>query len=497
MQFSAYSGKVLEQRADCLVVGVYETRELGGEARAVDRAVGGRLKNLLSRGDFTGRAGESLLLTDWPGLRGSRLLLVGLGPSASYQRRAWKRALSTALGALARTRIRNVNLAIEPPSTEGLDDYTLARSVAEICGSVNYRINDLKSGKRTPPPALAGVKLGAFSPARLAEARRGLADGAAIAESAALLRNLGNLPGNVCTPRYLAAQAAQIGRTHRGLRVRAFNETQIRRLKMGCLLAVTRGSAEPPRFIVLEYRGGRRGAAPVVLVGKGITFDSGGISIKDSNAMDEMKFDMCGAATVLAALDLVARLRLRLNVVGLVATCENMPGGRAIKPGDIVTSAAGQTVEILNTDAEGRLILCDALNYARRYKPAAVIDIATLTGACVVALGAHHTGLMGNDDELAAELVASGRRADDRAWQLPLTPEYGEQLKTNFADVANVAGRDGGAITAAAFLGRFTNGMRWAHMDIAGTAWLSGATKGATGRPLGLLADFLIQRARA
>jgi leucyl aminopeptidase len=266
---------------------------------------------------------------------------------------------------------------------------------------------------------------------------------------------------------------------------------------MGCFLAVTRGSAEPPRFLILEYRGARRGTAPIVLVGKGVTFDSGGISLKDANAMDEMKFDMCGAATVLALIDLAARLKLRLNLVGLVPTCENMPGGRAIKPGDIVTSAAGQTVEILNTDAEGRLILCDALNYSRRYRPAAVIDIATLTGACVVALGAHHTGVMGNDDKLAQELVSAGRRADDRAWQLPLTAEYGEQLKTNFADVANVAGREGGAITAAAFLGRFTKGLRWAHLDIAGTAWLTGAPKSATGRPLGLLADFLIQRARA
>jgi leucyl aminopeptidase len=496
MQFSAYSGKALDQRTDCHVVGVFEQRELGSEARALDRAVGGRLKGLLSRGDFAGRAGDSLLLTDWPGLKGSRLLLVGLGAKGSYQRRGWKRALSTAVGALARTRIRGANLAIERPSDKGFDDYTLARAAAEICGAATYRINDLKSGKRPPALALARVKLGPIPPSGLADARRGLADGEAIAASAALLRNLANLPGNVCTPRYLAAQATQLGRAHRALRVRTLNEAQIRRLKMGCLLAVARGSAEPPRFIILEYRGGRRGAAPLVLVGKGITFDSGGISIKDANAMDEMKFDMCGAATVLAALDLAARLKLRLNLVGLVATCENMPGGRAVKPGDIVTSAAGQTVEILNTDAEGRLILCDALNYARRFQPAAVIDIATLTGACVVALGAHHTGIMGNDDELAQELVDAGRRADDRAWQLPLTPEYGEQLKTNFADVANVAGREGGAITAAAFLGRFTKGMRWAHMDIAGTAWLSGAAKSATGRPLGLLADFLIQRAR-
>jgi leucyl aminopeptidase len=234
----------------------------------------------------------------------------------------------------------------------------------------------------------------------------------------------------------------------------------------------------------------------VVLVGKGVTFDTGGISLKDPGGMDEMKYDMCGSATVLAALDLAARLKLPMNLVGLVPACENMPDGMAVKPGDIVTSADGQTVEILNTDAEGRLILCDALNYARRYKPAAVIDIATLTGACVIALGNHHTGVFGNDDELARDLVAAGRRTDDRAWQMPLTEEYGEQLKSNFADMANVAGREGGAITAAAFLGRFTKGMKWAHLDIAGTAWLSGAAKGATGRPLSMLADYLLHRAR-
>jgi leucyl aminopeptidase len=497
MEFSALSAKAADQRTDCLVIGVFEARLLGAEARAVDRAVGGRLKSLLRRGDFAGRAGDSLLIADWPGIRTSRLLLVGLGANATYQRRDWKRALTTAVGALARTRIRSATFAIERPAGADMDDYILARSAAETCGGANYRINDLKTGKRPPARTLARVKIGPFAAAHLADARRGLEDGAALAESAALLRNLANLPGNVCTPRYLAAQASQVARAHRGLRARALNEAQIRRLKMGCFLAVTRGSAEPPRFIILEYRGARRGAAPVVLVGKGITFDSGGISLKDANAMDEMKFDMCGAATVIALLDLAARLKLRLNLVGLVPTCENMPGGRAIKPGDIVTSADGQTVEILNTDAEGRLILCDALNYSRRFRPAVVIDIATLTGACVVALGAHHTGVMGNDDRLAQELVSAGRRADDRAWQLPLTVDYGEQLKTNFADVANVAGREGGAITAAAFLGRFTKGLRWAHLDIAGTAWLSGAPKSATGRPLGLLADFLIQRARA
>jgi leucyl aminopeptidase len=277
--------------------------------------------------------------------------------------------------------------------------------------------------------------------------------------------------------------------------VKVLDEPAIRAQGMGCFLAVTRGSDEPPRFIVLEYRGGKASRAPVVLVGKGITFDTGGISLKDPGGMDEMKYDMSGAAAVLSSLAFVAQTELPINVIGLVAAAENMPSGRAIKPGDIVTSASGQTVEILNTDAEGRLVLCDALHYARQFDPAAVIDIATLTGACVVALGAHHTGVMGNDDALAQELVAAGVRADDRAWQLPLTDDYADQLKSNFADMANVGGREGGAITAAAFLGKYTQGLKWAHLDIAGTAWLSGARKGSTGRPVPLLADFLVRRA--
>jgi leucyl aminopeptidase len=478
MQCTAYSGKTIAQPADCLVVGVFEARVLGAEARAVDRATRGRLKSLLQRGDFSGRAGESLLLTDLPGLRASRLLLVGLGASQGFHRRSWRKALVTAVAALARTRIASAVMAIERPSDKDLDAYLLARSAAEAASSALYRINDLKTGKRPPTPRLARVKFGPFEAGALAEARRGLVDGLAISESAGLLRNLGNLPGNVCTPRYLAAQAAQLARSYRAVRSRALNEAQIRRLKMGCLLAVTRGSAEPPRFIILEYRGGRRGAAPVVLVGKGVTFDTGGISIKDANAMDEMKFDMCGAATVLAAFDLAARLKLRLNLVG---------------PGADLREHAGRTRDQAGRHRHQRR-RADGGNpqHRRRRTPdpvrraelraplqaRAVVDMATLTGACVVALGAHHTGVMGNDDALAQELVACGRRADDRAWQLPLTEEYGEQLRTNFADVANVAGRDGGAITAAAFLGRFTKGMPWAHLDIAGTAWFSGGGQG-------------------
>ncbi len=496
MRFEAFSRKAADQRCDCLVIGTFERGELGAEAAAVDRATRGRVRGLLSRGDFSGRAGETLLLTDLSGLASTRLLLVGLGSKAQFNRRAWRRGLQNAVTALARTRIASAAVALERPPGRELDDYYLGRSAAESVGASLYRINDLKSARRPRPSALARLLLGPVAAASLPDVRRGLAAGSAVAQSASLLRNLGNLPANVCTPRYLANQARELQRAYRRrLRVRTYDETGIRRLKMGCFLAVTRGSQEPPRFIVLEYRGARRTRAPLVLVGKGVTFDTGGISLKDPPAMDEMKFDMCGAATVLAAIDFAARAELKINLVGLVPACENMPDGRAVKPGDIVTSASGQSVEVLNTDAEGRLILCDALHYARRYEPEAVVDIATLTGACVVALGNHHTGVMANDEALARELVEAGLRSDDRAWQLPLTEEYGEQLRSNFADMANVAGREGGAITAAAFLGKFTQGLSWAHMDIAGTAWSSGATKGATGRPLSLLADFLAHRA--
>jgi leucyl aminopeptidase len=318
--------------------------------------------------------------------------------------------------------------------------------------------------------------------------------GAAVAEGVAVAKDLGNMPGNICNPAYFAARAREMAGAF-PLKVEVLERADMEKLGMGSFLSVGRASANPCKLIVIHHEGGQAGDKPVVLVGKGITFDTGGISLKDPGAMDEMKFDMSGAAAVIATMSVVAELGLPLNVVGLVPTCENMPSGRAIKPGDIVTSAAGITVEILNTDAEGRLILCDALHYARRFKPQAVVDLATLTGACVIALGMHHTGVMANDDALARELVESGLRADDRAWQLPLTEEYGEQLKSNFADLANVAGRDGGAITAGAFLARFTKGLRWAHMDIAGSAYVGGGAKGSTGRPVALLTDFLLRRA--
>src|SRR5215472_13385329 len=473
MEFALWTRGFTTLAVDCLVVAVFEEAELGAEARAVDAACGGRLQRLLARGDFAGRAGDTLLITEVTELAARRVLLVGLGARAQLSRRGWRRAWGGAVAALGRTRIASVALALDRPAARDLDDYYFGRAVAEIAGATLYRINDLKTGKKPSPPALKKVLAG---PVRKADAAaRGFKHGAAIASAAAVQRDL--------------------AKRQKSLTARVLDEAAIRREKMGCLLAVSQGSRQPPRFIVLEYRGGKSAPPPVVLVGKGVTFDTGGISLKDPPAMDEMKFDMSGAAAVIAALTLAAELRLPLHVVGLIAAVENMPDGKAVKPGDIATSASGQTVEILNTDAEGRLILCDALHYARRFRPAAVVDIATLTGACVIALGHHHSGLMGNDEPLMKQLLEAGLRAEDRCWQLPLTEEYFDQLKSNFADFANVGGRDGGAITAATFLGKFTQGMPWAHLDVAGTAYQGGSAKGSTGRPTPLLADFLIRRA--
>lgn len=494
MHFDIWTTGITTVPVECLILGVFEEGELTEEARAVDTASGGRIAALVGRGDFSAKSGETLLLTDLTGTKATRALLTGLGAKKNLTRKAWRRACSAALTAVARTRIASVALAVARPGAKELDDYYLGRAAAELTGAALYQVNDLKTGKKPKPAALDTVLAGPVRRTGAAAARRGLSHGVAVANAMRVQRDLANLPANVCTPSYLADRARAIAKGVATLKVQVLDEAALKREKMGCFLAVNQGSEEPAKFIIIEHRHSKS-AATVALVGKGITFDTGGISLKDPGAMDEMKYDMSGAAAVIAAVGLAAELRLPLNVVGLVASCENMPSGGAIKPGDIVTSASGQTVEVLNTDAEGRLVVCDALHYARRYKPAALIDVATLTGACVIALGAYHTGVMSNDDALAREIVSAGLRADDRAWRLPLTEEYGEQLKSNFADFANIGGREAGAITAAAFLAKFTLGLKWAHLDIAGTAYVGGAHKGSTGRPTPLLADFLIHRA--
>ena len=494
MQFETWTKNLADLSTDCVAVGVHEDGELSAEARVLDQRTGQKISRLLKRGDFAGKAGETWLLADLEGISAERVLLVGLGnKSTDLTRKSWRAAVRAAINAATRTRCTALALALPRPAAKLLTDERLGRAVAEVTGHALYRTNDLKSAKKARPHALTRVVVAA--PAKAAQAiQKGFTQGSALAAGATLMRNLANLPGNVCTPSYLGKTAEDLAKSYKSLRVKVLGLPEIKKEKMGCFLAVTQGSEEPPRFLVIEHKHPKAKNAPVVLVGKGITFDTGGISLKDPPTMDEMKFDMSGAACVLGTMKTVAELNLPLNVVALVAACENMPDGRAIKPGDIVTSAAGLTVEILNTDAEGRLVLCDALTYARRFKPDVVIDMATLTGAIVVALGVHHTGVFANDDALARELVDSGLSVDDRAWHMPLTEEYGEQLKSNFADMANVAGRDGGSCTAAAFLAKFTGGLTWAHLDIAGTTYQGGAGKGSTGRPSALLLEYLLRR---
>lgn len=495
MQFEIFTKGLAELTIDCVAVGVHEDGELTAEARILDLRCREKISRLLKRGDFSGKAGETWLLADLEGLRAERVMLVGLGgKNVELTRKAWRAALRSALNAVSRTKAAALALALPRPAAKLQSDERFARAVAEVTGHTLYRINDLKSARKPRPHALNRVVV--VAPGKSAAAmQKGFAQGRALAAGTTLMRNLANLPANVCTPTYLGRTAQDLAKSYKSLRVKVLGLAEIKKEKMGCFLAVTQGSEEPPRFLVIEHKHPKAKNAPVVLVGKGITFDTGGISLKDPPTMDEMKYDMSGAACVLGTMKTVAELNLPLNVVALVAACENMPDGRSVKPGDIVTSAAGLTVEILNTDAEGRLILCDALTYARRFKPDVVIDMATLTGAIVVALGTHHTGVFSNTDALAKELVDCGLSVDDRAWHMPLTEEYGDQLKSNFADMANVAGRDGGSCTAAAFLGKFTGGLTWAHLDIAGTTYTGGTTtKGSTGRPSAMLLEYLLRR---
>ncbi len=495
MDFSTRIAAAEAVKADCVAVGVYSEGELTAQARALDAASRGALRAAVKSGDATGKRGSSVMLRGLPGVTATRVLMVGLGNRKEFTDKAFIEAVRTAVKG-AGPAVRELAVAATDWLPAGRDSLWLARQLVLAARESVYRVDELKSRKEdgNGGPERVVLVLGS----RDAAAEHGLAQGTAIANGVELAKRLGNLPGNICTPGFLADEARKLGRSHK-LDVEILERKRIEALKMGSFMSVAKGSAEPPRLIVMKYDGaGAKGkkAAPLVLVGKGITFDSGGISIKPAGTMDEMKFDMCGAASVLGAMCAVAELKLKLNVIGVVPACENLPSGTANKPGDIVTSMSGQTIEVLNTDAEGRLILCDALTYAERFKPAAVVDIATLTGACVVALGEVNTGLFSADDALADELLAAAKTSVDPAWRLPVEDEYQESLKSNFADMANIgAPGKAGAVTAACFLARFTKAYPWAHLDIAGTAWKSGPAKGATGRPVPLLAEFLMQRA--
>ncbi len=480
-------------RTGCLVLPVSEGAGLEGASALVDRACGSRLSRLIAAEHFSGAAGRSMVAHALPGLAAARVVLMGVGKPGTLDAAGARKALSSALGTIRSTGTTDAVVLTEGMAVKDRDGAWLLRQLGILAETGGYRYSRTLS-KPEPAPRLARLAVGMDTkpPRALSVA---LSEGGAIGRGMNLARELGNTPANICTPTHLAEQARALARRHTRLRCRVLDEKQMLALGMHSLLSVTAGTREPARLIVLEYRGGTKDERPYALVGKGITFDSGGISLKPGAGMDEMKFDMCGAASVLGTMQALAETAPAMNVVAVVAACENMPSGSATRPGDVVKSMAGITIEILNTDAEGRLILCDALTYVKRFKPRSIVDIATLTGACVVALGKHATGLFSNDDALAAELLAAGNEAHDRAWQMPVWDDYQEQLKSNFADVANIGGPNAGSVTAACFLSRFTTGEKWAHLDIAGTAWEQGATKGATGRPVGLLLRYLLSKA--
>jgi leucyl aminopeptidase len=496
MQYSTTTSKPSSRSVDCLIVGIYERDNLGHGANDVDQASRGTIKRLLKSDDLSTKLGHCTILNDVAGVRAPRVAVVGLGKQATFTGRQYQSAITASLRAITGSKCKSILNCLTLETIADCSNYYLGRYTAQAAATVLYRFTQMKSGKKPAARSLRRIELALASRSGAAHAMRGLEHGDAIGVGMSLARDLGNLPSNVCTPTYLARSAQQLARDNKLLHTRVLNEAEMKRLGMHSLLSVSAGSSEPGKLIVMQYKGGGR-KKPVVLVGKGVTFDTGGISLKPGAAMDEMKFDMCGAASVIGTMATVARLKLPINLNVVVPTVENMPSGTATNPGDIVKSMSGQTIEILNTDAEGRLILCDALTYSRRFKPETVIDVATLTGACVVALGHHRTGVMSKSNELADRIVAAGEIAGDYAWPLPLDDEYAELLQSNFADMANIGGRDGGAITAGCFLAKFTDGLNWAHLDIAGTAWASGKQKGASGRPVPLLTEFLLARSGA
>ncbi|WP_397533296.1 leucyl aminopeptidase [Roseateles sp.] len=453
----------------------------------LDPVLAAAVKDAIKLGDFELKAGKTLTLQRVAGVKAPRVVLAAAGAATV---KSGRNAVQTALTQLKSRGAAHAALVFV--GFEALGEQLVEHTVLAAVDSI-YVYRHTKPSA-APAPQLAKLTLLAGKDEGKA-VKAGLVRGQAIAAGIELAREAANRPGNYATPTYLAEQVKQLGRDY-GLKVEVLDKKAVEKLGMGSFLAVAQGSDEPLRFIVARYEGAAKTQAPVVLVGKGITFDSGGISLKPGAEMDEMKFDMGGAASVLGTLRAVAELKPKLNLVCIIAACENMPSGRALKPGDVVTSMSGQTIEILNTDAEGRLILCDALTYAERFKPAAVVDVATLTGACVIALGGVRSGMYASDDELAAALSSAGEAALDLCWRMPLDEEYDEGLKSNFADVANVGSRAGGSITAAKFLQRFAGKYRWGHLDIAGTAWKGGAAKGGTGRPVGLLTHFVLSQAR-
>ncbi|MEM7284455.1 MAG: leucyl aminopeptidase [Pseudomonadota bacterium] len=488
MQFSAATAAPEKQKTDCAIVGVYQGKKLSRAAKQLDGALQGQISRALKAGDISDSIGRTLLLQAPNKAKALRVMVVGCGKKSTFSaQKNHRKAIRAALSAVTKT---GATHAVSYLGEDLENAYEHGRAAVEIANELIYSAGHLKS-KKAPRPKLRKLEIHGESD-HTSDVARGIKTGQAIAAGVALARELGDLPSNVCTPTYLAEQAKSLAERYKSLSCSIMGRATLEKKGFNCFLSVSAGSHEVPQFITLKYQGGDKTDRPVAIIGKGITFDTGGISLKPGQGMDEMKYDMCGAAGVLGTMLALAKLRLNKNVVALIPACSNMPGGNATNPGDIIKTLSGKTVEILNTDAEGRLIMCDALTYAEEFDPVVTLDVATLTGACVIALGHANTGLMSPHDDLVADLLRAGQDAADPAWRLPLSDEYGERLRSNFADMANVGGRPGGASAAAWFLSQFTEKQNWAHLDVAGTAWRSGQRKGATGRPVPMLTQYLM-----
>ena len=494
MEYTVKSGNPEKQRIGCVVIPMYASRKLSSSAKIIDKASNGFISNLVRRGEIEGDLGNTLLLHNVENSLCDRVLLIGCGKEKDINVKTFYKInhiMVKTLQASGATEI--ASYLTEIPVKRKDINWKIQHSI-EAIDEVLYQFDQLKTEKKEPRRPLRKFIFSVNGRGQLMQGEQAVRQGMAISAGIHLAKDLGNMPANICTPTYLANQALTLSKQHSKIKTSVLEEKDMEKLGMGSLLSVSKGSREPAKLITMEYMAGDKQQAPIVFVGKGVTFDSGGISIKPGAAMDEMKYDMCGAASVIGVMNAIAELQLAINVVGIVPTVENMPDGLATRPGDIVTSMSGQTIEVLNTDAEGRLILCDALTYAEKFNPDVVIDIATLTGACIVALGAHPAGLLSNHNPLANDLLSAGQTSGDRCWQLPLWDDYQEQLDSNFADIGNIGGKGAGTITAACFLSRFTKKYHWAHLDIAGVAWKSGSDKGSTGRPVGLLAQYVLDR---
>ena len=498
MNFLINTNKSSEIRTDCLILPVFEDGILRGASKTINSQNNNLIKDFQSNGDISGKLGQTRIL---PINKQSykRIVLVGCGKFDEYFERNYKKAITSALKKLSSTSHKNATNLLASDDLIGKNDelyYRASRIMVESWYEITYQYTATNS-KKEKKYSLSKLYFGTNGNKKSSSMSKGLKHGESIGSAIQKVKYLGDLPANICTPSFLVKETRKIANKNKSISLKVLNESDMKKLKMGSLLSVTAGASEPAKLIVAEYKGSKSKSKPIVIVGKGITFDTGGVSLKPSNAMDEMKYDMCGAATTIGLLQMVSELKLSINAVFIVPACENVVGSRATKPGDIVTAMSGTTIEVLNTDAEGRLILADALTYAQKFKPELIIDMATLTGACVVALGKHMSGLMSNSDSLAKELTSAGELSKDPTWRLPLNEDYAKQIKSNFADVANIStnGVGAGTITAGCFLQKFVGDYDWAHIDIAGVAWLEGSNKGATGRPVAMVSEFLINRA--